>query len=321
MRSAAKGDRPTPAGGSWLPGLLAGVVVAAAAHAAGGVTIKSRVVVETDAIAFRDLVEGSVPDELGDLRLGSAPPWGRERFFSCAFLSSRARPYLAEEKLVCEKGVTVARASRLLLPEELERAVVAETARRYDLGKGEVRLRTRAPSVQVPPGKVAYEVEASRSGCHVRGLLQVLRDAEVVARWRFLAELRPALTAYKLLQDVNVGQPILSSALEPVEADACARGGGTPFSGEVETGWVAARFLRAGSLLRWGDVRVPYAVRRHDLVEAVYEAGGLQIRFPVQALQDGGVGEEVQVMSLATRRVLAAEVAAEGTVVIKGGEI
>lgn len=307
--------------GFWVPGFLAAVCLTAAAHAAGDVTVRSRVVVETDAITFRDLVEGSVPDELGDVRLGSSPVWGKERFFSCAYLTSRSRPYLAEEKLVCDKGVTVARASRRLSPEELERAVVAQTARQFQLGEEGIILLTRPPSLHVPPGEVAYEVEGSRAGCHVRGLLRVLQAEKVVARWRFLAELRQKVTAYRLTVDVNVGEPIVPSALEPVEGDACAQAGAAPFSGQIESGWVAARFLRAGSLLRQGDVHAPNAIRRHEMAEAVYDAGGLEIRFPVQALQDGRVGEEIRVMNLATRKILVAEVADEGVVLVQGGQM
>ncbi len=76
----------------------------------------------------------------------------------------------------------------------------------------------------------------------------------------------------------------------------------------------ARRMLPAGTLLRPGDIAPPTLVRRGDAVSVTLRSGAITIGAPGRVLADGGSGDVVRVVNLATGRTLDARVRAAGAV-------
>jgi flagella basal body P-ring formation protein FlgA len=101
---------------------------------------------------------------------------------------------------------------------------------------------------------------------------------------------------------------ILSSAdfeRKPM-APALAR---TALAAADAVGMQTKRDMFAGSILRASDIGPPALVRRGEAVTLEVRKGALAISAPGRALADGGMGEAVRVVNLATNRTLDARVA------------
>ena len=81
-------------------------------------------------------------------------------------------------------------------------------------------------------------------------------------------------------------------------------------------GRAAARRLPAGAVVREGDLRAPQVIRRGEPVTIVLRDGALTISTSGQALNAGGLGETVRVLSDSTRRTLSGRVEAPGRVLV-----
>ncbi len=83
-------------------------------------------------------------------------------------------------------------------------------------------------------------------------------------------------------------------------------------------GMASRRQLAAGRLVQATAVGAPLVVRRNKPVRLVYEDGALVLAARGRALQDGGVGEVVRVMNLASSVVVTGTVTGPETVSVAG---
>lgn len=83
---------------------------------------------------------------------------------------------------------------------------------------------------------------------------------------------------------------------------------------DVADGMEASRRLRAGAVVRAGDVMTPRLVRRGEPVTIHVRSGGLTISTSGRALADGAMGDLVRVVASSTNRTLDAEVESSGSV-------
>lgn len=78
------------------------------------------------------------------------------------------------------------------------------------------------------------------------------------------------------------------------------------------------RMMSAGRLIRAGSVGAPIVVRRNRPVTLVYEDGPLMLAAGGRALQDGGVGDLVRVMNIASSAVVTGTITGPETVAVNG---
>lgn len=84
-------------------------------------------------------------------------------------------------------------------------------------------------------------------------------------------------------------------------------------------GKVARRTLLPGKAIPSVAVEEPRAVSMGGLVQLVYQADGLTIVTNAQALQNGYVGQVVQVRNIESGIVVSGAIQADGTVLVNGG--
>ena len=94
-------------------------------------------------------------------------------------------------------------------------------------------------------------------------------------------------------------------------APAAARGALSP---EDASGMEAARNLTAGAIVRRSDLMKPQLVRRGEPVTIRIVSGALVITASGRALNGGGKGEMVRVVTNATNRTLDGTIEGSGTV-------
>jgi len=84
-------------------------------------------------------------------------------------------------------------------------------------------------------------------------------------------------------------------------------------------GKVARRTLLPGKAIPAMAVEEPRAVTMGGMVQLVYQSEGLTIATTAQALQNGYVGQLVQVRNIESGAVIYGAIQADGTVLVNGG--
>ena len=102
---------------------------------------------------------------------------------------------------------------------------------------------------------------------------------------------------------------------EDVRIDAATVEGAHAALDEV-IGLEARVALYPGRAVMRGSLGPPALVDRNQIVELVYDRGGLRIAAEGRALGRGGVGDRIRVMNVASRTVLFGTVAGDGTILV-----
>lgn len=133
----------------------------------------------------------------------------------------------------------------------------------------------------------------------------------------------PVATPAPRAVEAEVDTPVLNRAVErgerigasdlSTEKRPVAQARGALGAGEV-TGMEATRRLAAGTVLRRGDVAAAQVIHRGDDVTIAFQTPTMRISTAGRALANGGVGDPVRVVSLATNRTLDAVVEGAGRV-------
>jgi len=89
---------------------------------------------------------------------------------------------------------------------------------------------------------------------------------------------------------------------------------GTPTSLGNLVGMQTRRVLRAGMSMRNDDVRAPILVNKGATVTMMFEAPGVTLSATGRAMSEGGIGDTVTVLNVASYRQISAIVTGPGTV-------
>lgn len=92
------------------------------------------------------------------------------------------------------------------------------------------------------------------------------------------------------------------------------------YEGEEISNRVVRVTLRAGRELDEAILEMPDLVRRGDKVAVVFANGGLALTLSGKALQNGKIGDTVDVLNESSGRTVVCEVTGEGTVTVKAVE-
>lgn len=143
--------------------------------------------------------------------------------------------------------------------------------------------------------------------------LQVAVRCEDGTESRFVvraAVLAPVLVAR---EGIGAGQALDAGRVELAERDLAPIPDAL-LDLEHAGGRVSRRALRAGQVLRAGDLQGEPGVRRGQAVRIVASGNGFQVHIAGTALQDGAIGETVRVRNRSSGRTAKAQVLAAGVV-------
>lgn len=137
-------------------------------------------------------------------------------------------------------------------------------------------------------------------------------------RPRFVRAQIAAIGPYwELAQDVDAGAPLDTGLLRRQRGDLTQLPANAVTEPEALAGKVAARPLRAGTVLQSHWLKAPTLVSRRDRVELLVEGPGFRITRAGRALDEGGRGDRVRVR-LDNREVVTGIVSEPGTVRLPG---
>jgi flagella basal body P-ring formation protein FlgA len=114
------------------------------------------------------------------------------------------------------------------------------------------------------------------------------------------------------VRDLPAGTRLSQTLLQRGEVDVAA-GGQPAWQGEPEGQWLRATVM-AGHYLAASQVTPPHAVARGERVELVHRLGAVEVLAGASSLQDGEIGQHVQVRVEASQGPVLARVIAPGRV-------
>ncbi|WP_377807693.1 flagellar basal body P-ring formation chaperone FlgA [Azospirillum sp. A29] len=120
---------------------------------------------------------------------------------------------------------------------------------------------------------------------------------------------------------IRPGEVIEVSDLTTVRLSLDRAGAGFIATADALVGQSPRRQLSAGRLVQVGSVGAPIVVQRNRPVTLVYEDGALLLAARGRALQEGGVGDSVRVMNIASSTVVTGTVTGAETVSVSGPRV
>ncbi len=295
--------------------LVAGCIASAPAHAQDMMALRSEATIAGDIVRLGDLVESA--GDRADIALFRSPALGGIGTIRADRIAEAVRELgLAAIDMRGLPSVTIRRPSRQASTEEIIK-VIRDAISATEPSVSEAMM-TLDPGVQpllldqVKDTKLSAEIlffdaqlerfEARISGARPGSAIRVTGRVELSIA--VAALVRPlsrgeAIQANDLLVERRKRKSVPTGALiEPTNL----------------IGLVARRTLRAGDIVRDGDVVRPNLVEKNQLVTVVYEAPGLSLALRGKALGNGLEGAIVSVMNLQTKRTLEAVVIGPGRV-------
>ncbi|TXM91057.1 flagellar basal body P-ring formation protein FlgA [Methylobacterium sp. WL30] len=279
--------------------------------------LRGDVTARGDVLTLEDLVEGA-PSSAAKRPLFRAPALGATGTIQARrILEAVAALNLGAVETGGRLQVAVQRAARRVGAQEIEAALrrALETAYGVDAKSVSVRLDGDGPMLLAPvdlDGQVvALDLNYDPRSRRVGGLMTLgerqasLRVSGVVIEMRDVAIVNRTL---------NRGEPVTAADLT---IERRPREGSPPnalASGATLVGEVAQRTLSQGAILRTGDTAPPELVARGEAVTIVYESPGISLAMRGQATDAGRLGATVNVVNIASKKVLQAIVIGPGRV-------
>ncbi len=313
---------------------LAAALLACAPALALTVELKAEAVVPGSQVRLGEVAQISGdPSEKSQVEtaaaaiLGQAPRPGQVRVFTRAQVTARLRlAGLDPEKVGFggSESVAVRRPGRLLSREEAEGLYRGEIARLLGVEEDRVTLTLVNWTEPVVPegelrlgvlGDVAQVARAAATGTLTGPVdLRVNGEPQATLRPRAVVTVRvPAVVAREGLVRGSVIKP---GQVGVVEVELSRLPDGALRLLEQAEGKQAVRSVPAGTPLCRRDVTAPVVVRRGDRVTLIVEAGGLVLTTPGVALEDGGVGEVIEVQNVQSNRTVEGVVRGAGEVLV-----
>jgi flagella basal body P-ring formation protein FlgA len=190
---------------------------------------------------------------------------------------------------------------------ELERQMAASGLSEPQFEITVVTARTPPPCTQ----NVSVETVDARSSQRMRFLVR----CNDVPGWRYEYLVRARVTAMVAIASAPVASnEALTDAQVTIERRDISNIA-DPISNPAEiVGQISRRMLRAGDILRSGQLSTPVLVKRGDAVMMVARRDGIEVSTAGEALDAGGAGASVRVKNASSGQIVRMRVSGPGTV-------
>jgi flagella basal body P-ring formation protein FlgA len=302
-------------------GLVAGSAAEAqtrAQDAAAAVPgLRREAMVESDVVTLGDLV-----DHCGAAcarPLFRAPAPGETGTIQALRVVAAARDAgLSEVETRGLRQVVISRAGRAATREEIEGALTTAIGPRVGLAATDlqVTLDQGSPRISLAPGAsdapAVGDLVIDTRTRRFAATLASPRSRAVAAR--VSGAYAETVAAPVLTRSVQRGDSIRLEdiAIERRERDAV--GDEQPANPGQLAGRVSRTALRAGTVLRERDLVKPLIVDRNSAVTMTFESGSLQLSLRGKAIEQGAMGDVINVQNLASKRVVQGVVTGPGMV-------
>jgi flagella basal body P-ring formation protein FlgA len=222
--------------------------------------------------------------------------------FALALPLAAAQPAVAQTK-VASAGIG---ATRIIGEREIGHRIADMVKQRNGGRPVEIHFHGMGNEIAVPAGNSAFQVDEfsydTRSGRFYATVASSADNIKVSGRAQ-------AVEAIPVLKNrIASGQVISRGDIEWLQVPANRYGAGYIDRIEELVGQTPRRALAAGMPIRNADIGKPEAISKNGLVTMVAQAPGLTITTTGRAMENGSIGDVVQVMNLQSKRTVQATV-------------
>lgn len=203
------------------------------------------------------------------------------------------------------KRVTFGRAARRIDSEQLRTLIREELSHQADGMGYEIALSNRAQTLYAPlnsvgePHLVSLDI-TPQTGVFLARIMAYENAAvqEVKGRaWRIMQV--PAL-----ISPLRAGEEVVEENLQWIEVRETKLRPDTLLDTVDFNGKVAKRALRAGVLMRSGDLKRPAAITKGEIITITYAIRGIRLSAQGRALTDAALGAPLRVVNLQSKRTI-----------------
>src|SRR5271169_1992624 len=221
------------------------------------------------------------------------------------------------------KSVSVTRLARTLESKEIESQVAHALEHHSGLGDAANLSLTFDRDLQdarleawnngaMQPVSVRYEPRSGRFDVN----FEIANDVNSArTRLRYTGIAIETVEATVLTRGVDRGE-VLKSSDAVTERRPKAEAGNDSVARDHAVGMQMRKQLRAGQLLKVGDLGKPDLVQRDDAVTLIYESTGLYLTMRGKALETGTEGDTISVLNIQSKRTVTGVVIGRGQVAI-----
>ena len=276
-------------------------------------------------------IEPELARRVRDIRIADRPALGFSRTFDRADVHAALASAGVPRDAVALTGAerTVAQPATRVLEAEALRRVADAILEKTLLADPDVvtRFEPLRPIRQerVPAGRTSVQLRG-RAVPDRSAITRATVAVDVVvdgAVWRTIDvdyRLQRFVTATTVVRAIPRGARLSRADLTPVEVELGSRRGHHFARAEDLVGLVAARDLAVGRPLLVDDATAPTVVQKNDPVRLISRRGRIQIAVRAVALEDGAIGDHVQVKNLAGGQPVQAVVHGPGLVIVPGSD-
>ena len=279
--------------------------------------LRGDITARRDVLTLGDLVE-NIPSALADRPLFRAPALGSTGTIQTRRIAEAASALgLAGVETGGRMQIAVQRAARRVGPSEIEAALKRslETGYGLDTALTTIRIDGEAPLMLAPVDlagqasaiDMVYDPRSHRVSALVSlGERQAsLRVSGVVVEMREVAV---------LARNVGRGEPLREGDVTTERRPRDGLPGDVQVGATAALGEVAQHGLTAGTILREGDTAPPDLVARGETVTIIYSTPGISLSMRGLANDSGKMGAVVNVVNVASKKVLQTTVVGPGRV-------
>jgi len=292
------------------------------------ITLKDKAEVRGGEVTLGEIahVEADTEDEAKRVKrvtLISAPRPGESFSISRAHVETMLEREGIDLKSVRIKGqsVLVKRSCQRVKAERLISAI-KEFLKDGASSSARVNLIPMTPirDLFVPEGRVSISVR-SISDDPLRGWfrVKVMVEGKVVEELSIFARVRVERDVVTAVKPIRAGQRI-SADMVKLERVMLGPDGRDAFEKVADVlGRITSRSIGKGEFIRRSDLRLPVIVRRGDVVMIVARCGMIKVTTRGKAVEDGRLGDVIEVENLNSKRRIHAEVTGPGVVMVRLG--
>jgi flagella basal body P-ring formation protein FlgA len=282
--------------------------------------LKAEVTVLGEIVRIGDLVDNA--GAVADVAIFRAPDLGQTGTVPANRVAEAVRPHnIASLDTRGIAEVVVTRASRAITGKDIEARLVRAVASQYgiaDTASLTVTFDNDVRTMQVEP--TGAELRITRLTFDSRGGrfdATFELPGSVAARrlpLRFTGLLAETFEAVVPTRPLVFGEVVKVSDLTVARRPKAEYAPTVLSQIELAVGLSARRSLRAGQVLRQGDLAKPDIVARNEAVTITYEVPGIVLSVRGQALEAGAEGSVISVLNAQSKRTILATVTSPGRV-------
>ena len=274
------------------------------------ISLRTSVIVESEYLTLEDFF--GISDERASTRIARSPKPGRTATFEAKWLYRVARAYKIDWRpMSLSTSVIVARASQEIYRDQIEDALIASLREKGVDGKIEITMR-RLIKIHVATNQLAsvgieHLAYEPGSGRFIANLTAPANDPSG-QRYRVSGRVHRLKTIPVVNKRMRRGNEIRRNDIEWINVRLSKIPQDIVMDEEDLIGMAAKRTITKNTAIRYAYIRKPILIKRGSLVTINLTTPMMRLTARGKALQEGSIGDTVQVKNMQSKQKIEARV-------------